>query len=69
MTRSPVSMNSGTWMIRPVSSVAGLRAPATLSPWMPGSVWEMANSTEAGSSRPITSSPNMRTIVVLCSMT
>ena len=35
---SPGFTNSGTWTTRPVSSVAGLRAPETRSPWTPGSV-------------------------------
>ena len=37
-TRSPTFTNSGTCTTSPVSSVAGLRAPETRSPWMPGSV-------------------------------
>ena len=38
LRRSPTLTNSGTCSTSPVSSVAGLRAPDTRSPWMPGSV-------------------------------
>ena len=46
----------GTCTTSPVSSVAGLRAPDTRSPWMPGSVSDTASSTAAGRSRPMISS-------------
>src|SRR5262249_48854922 len=46
----PGSTKSGTCTMRPVSSVAGLRAPDTRSPWMPGSVSVTVSSTAAGSS-------------------
>ena len=48
LTRSPGLTNSGTWMTRPVSSVAGLRAPDTRSPCTPGSVSAMVSSTDGG---------------------
>ena len=48
-TRSPMLTNSGTWMVAPVSSVAGLLPPPeAVSPRTPGSVWVTSSSTEAG---------------------
>ena len=49
-TRSPSSMNSGTWIVTPVSSVAGLVPPWAVSPRRPGSVWVIVNSTRLGAS-------------------
>src|SRR5205085_5160801 len=48
--RSPSPTKSGTWTTRPVSSVAGLSAPLTRSPFTPGSVAATVRATEAGSS-------------------
>ena len=48
LTRSPGFTNSGTCTTMPVSSVAGLRAPDTRSPWMPGSVSVIVSSTDGG---------------------
>jgi hypothetical protein len=56
LIRSPWFTNSGTWTTRPVSSVAGLRAPETRSPCRPGSVSVTVSSTEAGTSTPTISS-------------
>src|SRR5690606_8962158 len=56
LMRSPGLTNSGTWTTRPVSRVAGLRAPDTRSPWTPGSVSVTASSTAAGRSVPMISS-------------
>src|SRR5829696_6177032 len=53
LIRSPVSTNSGTWTTAPVSTVAGLVAPETRSPLMPGSVSVTSSSTAAGSSTPM----------------
>src|SRR4030095_816003 len=44
LIRSPGLTNSGTCTTSPVSSVAGLRAPDTRSPWMPGSVSDTVSS-------------------------
>src|SRR5690348_1849152 len=43
-------MNSGTWIVAPVSSVAGLVPPVERSPCRPGSVCAMTSSTAAGMS-------------------
>src|SRR4029453_16606934 len=56
LMRSPEFTNSGTCTTRPVSSVAGLRAPDTRSPWMPGSVSVTVSSTAAAMSVPMISS-------------
>ena len=46
-TLSPISTNSGTWIVAPVSSVAGLLPPPlAVSPRRPGSVWETSRTTE-----------------------
>ena len=50
LMRSPGFTNSGTWSTRPVSRVAGLRAPDTRSPCTPGSVSVTLSSTAAGRS-------------------
>src|SRR5579864_8241909 len=47
---SPVEMNSGTWIVAPVSSVAGLVPPVERSPCTPESVWLMVSSAAAGRS-------------------
>ena len=52
LMRSPWLTNSGTWTMRPVSRVAGLRAPETRSPCRPGSVSVTVSSTAAGRSTP-----------------
>src|SRR5581483_492136 len=52
LIRSPGLTNSGTCTVMPVSNVAGLRAPATRSPWIPGSVSVIDSSTAAGRSTP-----------------
>jgi hypothetical protein len=57
LIRSPGPTNRGTCTTRPVSSVAGLRAPETRSPYTPGSVSAMESSTAAGRSTPTISSP------------
>ena len=57
LMRSPGFTNRGTWSTRPVSSVAGLRAPDTRSPCTPGSVSATFSSTAAGRSDPTISSP------------
>ena len=49
------STKSGTWTTRPVSVVAGLRAPPVVSPAKPGSVSTTLRSTVTGSSTPIVS--------------
>jgi hypothetical protein len=52
LTLSPMSTKSGTLIVAPVSSVAGLvPPPEAVSPRRPGSVWETSSSTEAGSCR------------------
>ena len=48
LTFSPVVMNSGTWTVAPVSSVAGLVPPVERSPWRPGSVDLQVTETEPG---------------------
>jgi hypothetical protein len=49
-TRSPTSRNNGTWIVAPVSSVAGLEPPPeAVSPRRPGSVWVTSRSTALGS--------------------
>ena len=40
--------NNGTWITRPVSSVAGLLPAFDVSPWIPGSQSVMFNSTNIG---------------------
>ena len=57
LMRSPGFTKSGTWTTRPVSRVAGLRAPDTRSPCTPGSVSVTSSSTAAGRSEPTISSP------------
>ena len=50
----PSSMNSGTWISRPVSSVAALvTLPLAVLPRTPGSVRATVSSTMAGNCRPI----------------
>ena len=45
---SRVEMNSGTWIVAPVSSVAGLVPPVDRSPCRPGSVWLTVSQTDPG---------------------
>jgi len=52
---SPGSTKIGTVTTRPVSVVAGLRAPVWVSPAKPGSVSATTRSTVTGSSTPIVS--------------
>ena len=52
---SPCSTKIGTCTTRPVSVVAGLRAPDCVSPAKPGSVSTTLRSTVTGSSTPIVS--------------
>ena len=50
LTLSPMFTNSGTWIVAPVSSVAGLLPPPeAVSPRTPGSVCVTSSSTEAES--------------------
>ena len=49
-TFSPLVMNNGTWISKPVSSRAGLVPPLDRSPCSPGSVYSTVSSTDAGSS-------------------
>ena len=51
-TTSPVSMNWGTWIRRPVSRVAGLPLFDAVAPFMPGGVSTTLRSTVIGSSTP-----------------
>ena len=46
----------GTWMTAPVSIVAGLVEPWTVSPLKPGSVWTMVVSMNIGGVTPMSSS-------------
>src|SRR5262245_25689634 len=50
-TISPMPMNGGTLIFRPVSNVAGLVCAAAVAPFTLGSVSTTFNSTVAGSSR------------------
>jgi hypothetical protein len=51
-TRSPMFTNRGTWIVAPVSSVAGLLPPPeAVSPRRPGSVSVTSSSTDDGSCR------------------
>src|SRR5512143_1502170 len=52
---SPGSTKIGTWTTRPVSVVAGFRAPDCVSPAQPGAVSVTVRSTVTGSSTPIVS--------------
>src|SRR5579863_2337678 len=63
---SPVEMNSGTWIVAPVSSVAGLVPPVDRSPCTPGSVWLMVSSTAAGRST-YSGTPSLNATVTVCS--
>ena len=51
-TLSPSLTNGGTWMTRPVSSVAGLTCALAVAPLMPGTVSLTTRSTVGGSSMP-----------------
>lgn len=45
---SPLSTNKGTFIVAPVSTVAGLVAPVAVSPLKPGSVSITSSSTKLG---------------------
>src|SRR6059058_3430750 len=51
-TLSPSFTNGGTWMTRPVSSVAGLTCALAVAPLIPGTVSLTTRSTVCGSSMP-----------------
>src|SRR5262249_56670110 len=51
-TLSPSLTNGGTWMTRPVSSVAGLTWALAVAPLIPGTVCLTMRSTVCGSSIP-----------------
>uniref|UniRef100_A0A7C8YPR5 Uncharacterized protein n=1 Tax=Opuntia streptacantha TaxID=393608 RepID=A0A7C8YPR5_OPUST len=53
MISSPILMNNGTLTVTPVSTVAGLDEPCTVSPLIPGSVSTTVSFTMMGSSRSI----------------
>ncbi len=64
---SPISMNIGTWMVTPVSMVAGLVEPWTVSPLKPGSVSVTSSSTNICGSSEMSSlgGVKQRSLVIL----
>ena len=66
---SPISMNSGTCRVKPVSTVAGLVVLEAVSPLKPGSVAVTSSSTKFGASTLKGAPLKKRTVTLVFSLT